>query len=202
MAEVEQIRLGIFQVNCYFLHQDKHILCIDPCANMKRIEQYLLQYPDHILDGICLTHGHFDHIGAVDDLVRKYQCPIYLSKEDEYLATHKEVNFMGNRFATITSKITTYPSNHVTIGVFDLSVYDTPGHTEGSVCLGWKQYLFTGDTLFKESVGRTDLYGGSNVKLKQSLELLKQLNPDYLIYPGHSEHSTLQQELLNNPYLQ
>lgn len=202
MAQVEQIRLGIFQVNCYFLHEGNHILCIDPGANMKKIEQYLEQYPQHIFDGICLTHGHFDHIGAVDELVKKYQCPVYLSNEDVYLATHKEVNFMGNRFATIASDIQCYPTGAFTIGAFDLIVYDTPGHTEGSVCLGWKNYLFTGDTLFKDSVGRTDLYGGSNSKQKQSLEFLKTLDSNYMIYPGHAEISTLQQELLMNPYLQ
>ena len=201
MKKVECLRLGIFQVNCYFLHNGNHILCIDPGANIKKIQQYLEQYPDSVLDGICLTHGHFDHVGAVDELVKLYHCPVYLSGEDEYLARTKKLNFMGARWAIITCPIKEYPIGKFTIGAFSLEVIDTPGHTAGSVCLVWDDCLFSGDTLFKNSVGRTDLYSSNDGQLKQSLEVLKGLHPDMKVYPGHADFTTIHEELLFNPYL-
>ena len=202
MNKVECIRLGLFQVNCYFLHKDNHILCIDPGANPNKVISYLEQYPDSILDGICLTHGHFDHLGAVDELVAKYHCPVYLSLDDEKLARSKELNYMGSRWAIITCPIIGYPIGKFTVGNFTLEVIDTPGHTAGSVCLVWENCLFSGDTLFKDSVGRTDLYSSNDGQLKQSLEVLKGLPYDLVVYPGHAEFTTIYDEIVNNPFLQ
>jgi len=198
--KIETIKLGIFQANCYILHKDKQMLCIDPGANPKKLFQYLDQFPDEELVAICLTHGHFDHIGAVDELVAKYHCPVYLSAEDSFLATHKEVNFSATRSAEISGTIKAYPEQYMKIGVFEFEILDTPGHTAGSVCLLFDGFIFTGDTLFKESVGRTDLFSGSESKLKQSLKLLKSLDMNLTVYPGHAESTSIQTELLNNPY--
>jgi len=134
-------------------------------------------------------------------LVKKYHCPVYLSKDDEYLARTKEINFLVNRWAIITCPIVEYPIGKVTIGEFTLEVIDTPGHTAGSVCLLWNDCLFSGDTLFKNSVGRTDLYSSNAGQLKQSLHVLMGLHPDIKVYPGHAESTTIYDEILNNPYL-
>ena len=199
--KIDTIKLGIFQANCYILHLDNHMLCIDPGANSAKLFAYFEQYPDEVLDAICLTHGHFDHIGAVDDLVNRFHCPVYLSSEDNFLATHKEVNFSATRSAEIKGTIKSYPIKEMKVGPFEFVIIDTPGHTAGSVCLLFNDCIFTGDTLFKESVGRTDLFSGSDNKLKQSLNTLKSLDMSLIVYPGHAESTSIQAELINNPYL-
>lgn len=202
MKDVECLKLGLFQVNCYILYEQGSVVCIDPGANDKKVIEWLKQYPEPRLDAILLTHGHFDHIGAVDALVSQFHCPVYLAEADAYLATHEAINRMGNRTASLHVPFQPYPLHSLTIGPFTFTIYDTPGHTEGSVCLQWKQYLFSGDTVFKNSVGRTDLYGGSNSKLKQSLTALKDvLDPRLIVYPGHAESTVWSDELGANPYL-
>ena len=169
MMRIDSLTVGLWQVNCYMIHKDGHILCIDPGASTKRLVSYLEQFPEETLDAILLTHGHFDHIGAVNELVETYHCPVYLSPEDDKLVHTLSVNSIGKHGAVLNHPYTPYPYGSLTIGPFEIAVYDTPGHTEGSVCLQMEDHLFSGDTVFRQSVGRTDLYGGSNVKLNQSL---------------------------------
>ena len=198
--KIDILKVGIFQVNCYILENENELLCIDAGANFKKISE-CIDSKNKKLVGICLTHGHFDHIGAVDELVAKYNCPVYLSSEDLYLATHKEINFMNSRSAEITGEIFEYPVGKLKIGSFEFEIIDTPGHTEGSVCLLFDKCIFTGDTLFKNSVGRTDLYSSSDVKLKTSLKQIIALDYDLIVYPGHADSTTIKDEIENNPYL-
>ena len=201
MEEIITLPVGIFQANCYLLFNKNEIVVIDPGGGFRKIQQKLDSFPEDKVLAILLTHGHLDHIGAVDELVKNYNCPVYLSKDDEILAKDPELNKIYERSSKISSPIKNYPVGKLELGSFKFAVYDTPGHTAGSVCLEWKNYLFTGDTLFAGDVGRTDLYSGSETALKSSLKVIAGLNPDLIVLPGHGESSTLEKELLINKYL-
>lgn len=197
MEKVIQVVLSMMQTNCYLIKENGHVLIVDPASSPNRILSMIEE--NEVVDGILLTHGHFDHIGAADALKKKLRCPIYLHEFDRRLATDVSIDrFMSD--VVVKSELSYYKEGVQQIGTFELNVMHTPGHTDGSVCIGYKQHLFTGDTLFYCSVGRTDLYSGSDAKLKQSLRYLSELHPDTLIYPGHGQTSVLQFELQHNPY--
>lgn len=196
--EIRTLTLGLYQTNTYLIINNDEVIVIDPVAKAERI-QALLKEGEKII-AICLTHGHFDHIGAVDDLVNLNQCPVYIHELDYALTQDPEKNYSQTKKIKLKSKINYY-NDSMEIGSFKFDVLHTPGHTSGSVCLRFKDILFTGDTLFKGSIGRTDLYGANPQEMKQSLRLLRSLKDDYRIYPGHEESTTLFDELKRNPYL-
>lgn len=196
--EIRTLTLGIYQTNTYLVVNNNDVIVIDPVSKADRI-QSLLNAEETIV-GICLTHGHFDHIGAVDDLVNIYHCPVYIHEDDLELTQDPEKNYSQTKKIKLKSKLTVY-SDKMKIQSFDFDVIHTPGHTKGSVCLRFDNNLFTGDTLFKGSIGRTDLYGASTQEMKQSLRILRSLNENYIIYPGHDGSTTLFDELKRNPYL-
>ncbi len=186
------------QTNCYLLKENGHVLIIDPASSTNRILSALDE--DDVVDGIVLTHGHFDHIGAVDMLKKRLHCPVYIHCLDEKLARDVRIDRFGTDIA-VKSPLSLIDGGIVNIGAFELEILHTPGHTDGSICIGYKNHLFTGDTLFENSVGRCDLYSGSESKLKQSLRILCERNPHTLIYPGHGKTTVLLNELKMNPYL-
>ena len=196
--EVRQIVVGIYQTNCYLLIEDNHCLIIDPG---KKAERIIEQIGDIKVDAICLTHGHFDHIGAVDELVNYYGCDIYIEKDDEKLIKNCPYNKMDGYTGKITHDVKYYKLGNMKIGHFDLNIIKVSGHTDGSVLLIYKDIMFAGDTIFKGSIGRTDLYSGSESKMHQSLKLIKELNLNLIIYTGHGENTTLEEELKYNYYL-
>ena len=195
---IEHFVLGPIGTNTYLLTEGKDALLIDPASKAEKLIGIL---GDYNLIGILLTHGHFDHIKAVDGLYEHYHCPVYLHHDDEYLARDK---YAGESFGIVSyiTCDTIHPKQGKTkIGPFEFEVIYTPGHTRGSLIYVFADSIFTGDTLFKGSVGRTDLDGGDQRQLKDSLRTFKQFDKDYNIYPGHEDFSTLSYELANNPYL-
>jgi len=196
--EIRTLTLGIYQTNTYLVVNNNEVIVIDPVSKADRI-QSLLNANETIV-GICLTHGHFDHIGAVDDLVNIYHCPVYIHEDDLELTQDPEKNYSQTKKIKLKSKLSVY-SDRMKIQSIDFEVIHTPGHTKGSVCLMFENNLFTGDTLFKGSIGRTDLYGANPQEMKQSLRTLRSLNENYVIYPGHDGSTTLFDELKRNPYL-
>ena len=197
---VERYVMGVFATNTYFVGDDKEVIIIDPAGKTEKVES-LLQ--DRKPVAILLTHGHFDHIKAVDGLHKKYNCPIYLNKEDEKIArSAKQGEVFGiNNSAHISSPINYLEQGPLKIGNFTFEVIFTPGHTSGSVCYQIDNCLFTGDTLFHLSCGRTDLYSGNDREMKSSLRILKELSDDLLVYPGHEDTSTLKIEKEFNPFM-
>jgi len=190
--------MGPIETNTYVLVIDDEALIIDPAGKGEKVIELL---KDLKLQGILLTHGHFDHIKACDELHEHYGCPIYLMKEDEELARDK---YSGESFGLtsyIYSPIEYLNEGQMSIGKFKFEVIKTPGHTEGSCLYKFDKDLFTGDTLFKMSIGRTDLKGGDHRKIKQSLQIIKSLDPGLIVHPGHESESILSFELENNPYL-
>lgn len=196
--EIRTLKLGVYQTNTYILLNNNLAIIIDPVSKADRI-QAILKENERVV-AICLTHGHFDHIGAVDDLVDLYQCPVYIHEDDFDLTQDPEKNYSQTKKIKLKAKLQFY-KDIMQIESFIFEVFHTPGHTKGSVCLKFDNDLFTGDTLFKGSIGRTDLFGGNSQQMKQSLRFIRSLNQDYTIYPGHDSVTTLFEELKYNPFL-
>lgn len=196
--ELKTVKVGILQTNCYILSQNGKAVIIDPGAKAERILMALGENTEVL--AILLTHAHFDHIGAIPDILAVHPCPIYLNEEDEPLMKDPQLNYSFPKRFTIEQKTRPYPSR-LSLGEFTFEVVETPGHTDGSVCLIMENMMFSGDTLFMQSVGRTDLRTGNPTKMKQSLKKLKALDQNYVVYPGHDDPTTLNEEKQHNIYL-
>ena len=193
--EIIPLALGDYMTNCYILRQENSKECciLDPGYEAGRILS-LLEEKQLTPEAILLTHGHFDHVGAVKDLAAETDCEVYISAADLSLPpmiTNGSLYYTG-----------TYPENgSLTIAGLSFRVIPTPGHTPGSVCLMVEDALFSGDTLFAGSCGRTDLPGGSWSSISASLKKLAALPGDYRVFPGHGAATTLEYERRCNPYL-
>jgi len=196
--EIKRFVLGPMETNTYLLSIGNDAILIDPASKPEKLINILENYK---LNAILLTHGHFDHIKAVDGLYEYYQCPVYMNMADEYLARDK---YSGSEFgyvSYISCPINDLKEGTMNIGPFNFEVIFTPGHSEGSVIYVFEDSIFTGDTLFRLTVGRTDLKGSDPRKLKESLRIFKNFDKDYKIYPGHDMPSLLSFELSNNYFL-
>lgn len=197
--DITGLSVGCFGANCYLLNNGDDALMIDPGGDAKELVQ-LLNKKQLSLRAILLTHGHFDHIGAVPDLARKYDVPVVLAEADQALY-HSPANCFPP-FPCVPDLPETTPDVPVIEGL-ECDVIATPGHSQGSVCYRFGGHLFTGDTLFRLSVGRTDLPGGDGRQLMKSIrERLWVLGDDVQVYPGHGEPTTIGHERQHNPYLQ
>lgn len=195
MYNIKKIVVGFNYENCYILEDNNKCIIIDPGSNPEKIDSYIEYEPLAIL----LTHGHFDHVNAVDKLVDKYNCKVYMNHEDIMLINYKDK--YKNKRGSVRHNIIDLKDGPLNISNFNFEIYETSGHTLGSVIIRYENVLFTGDTLFNYSIGRCDLEGGSDSKMKQSLKFIKTLDPNFIIYPGHGDSSTLDFEFKNNPFL-
>ncbi len=189
---IQTLALGAYQTNCYILTRGSDALVIDPGYEADTILDALQGLE---LKAVLLTHGHFDHVGAVKDLAAETGCAVYIHAAE---GTMPPMMTAGPLYYTHTygegDTISPIP------GV-NLTVLHTPGHTPGSVCLLCGQDLFSGDTLFAGSCGRVDLPGGDPAQMIQSLSRLASLQADYRVHPGHGESTTLAREKRYNPYM-
>ena len=193
--ELKVFPLGSYQTNCYMAWGDGSDSCIliDPGYE----PEYLLEQlrsNRKTLAAILLTHGHFDHVGGVKELVAETGCKVYLC-EHEKLAP---MLTNGMLYYTDTYK----EGDTLQLAGLTLQVLHTPGHTPGSVCLLCEDVLFSGDTLFAGTCGRTDLPGGSYNEIVQSLARLAALPGDPKVLPGHGSASTMERERKTNPFMQ
>ena len=195
MLQIHTLPLGDYQTNCYILHQEGNRDCvvIDPGYEPEIILSYLSE-KGLTLRAILLTHGHFDHVGAVRELAAQTDCRVYLNPKD---LSMPPMLTAGPLYYTNTYG----EGDLLDIAGISFQVLETPGHTPGSVCLMAEQNLFSGDTLFSGSCGRTDLPGGDYRAMKESLKRLAALKEDYAVYPGHGSNTTLAWEQKTNPYL-
>ena len=200
--------LGPIQTNCYFLldMEEKTAVIVDPADRADQIGRALSQLGVS-LQAIWLTHGHFDHIGAADELRSRYGAPITASLTEREVLMDPRMNLSSVHGRGITLEADRYVSDGEIIsdGPFTAKVLLTPGHTPGGVCyyLEKEEMLLCGDTLFEGSVGRWDFPGGNYNVLMASLEKkISPLPPQTAIFPGHGQGSTIERERLYNPYLQ
>lgn len=191
--EMKTLPLGDFQTNCYILRQtgSRECLVIDPGYDCPQLWQALEGLE---VAAVLLTHGHFDHVGAVGALAMEYDCPVYLGRGELNLPPAMSAGPIG--YTALLAQ-----GQEVEAAGIKLWVMETPGHSPGSVCLVGEDRIFTGDTLFAGSCGRTDFPGSDPAQMKQSLSRLSQMPGEYAIYPGHGESSTLCMEKRYNPYL-
>ena len=195
MLKTYALALGAYQTNCYIIHDEASTSCcvIDPGYDADLVLSKL----DSLgltLEAILLTHGHFDHVGAVKELAAETGCAVYLHPED---LTMPPMMTAGPLYYT-----NTYAEGiRLTLAGLDITVLHTPGHTPGSVCLLVENTIFSGDTLFQGSCGRTDLPGGDWATITKSLRRLAALEGNFWVYPGHGGSTTLRDEKRYNPYM-
>lgn len=191
--------------NCYIVPTEKsNCVIIDPAGEYGNI---IVTLEENGLNptALLLTHGHFDHIAACHELIEKYKTPLYIHKSDEIMLTDSEkaLAYFVPEMAYFPLKADFFVNDGDELDFDNLhfTVMHTPGHTKGSVCYFVDNMIFTGDTLFAGSVGRTDCYSGNPQKQKESLAKLKTIDGFYKIYPGHGQPTDLPYEKMSNPYL-
>lgn len=205
--KVEKFVTGIISTNCYLAvnEETRQTAVIDPAA----CPSYLM---GHIkseglkIEAVLLTHGHFDHIMGLDGFLKEYDVPVYLHRDDEQLIKDPGLNQSGVYTSGYTFGSATYIEDNETLKTagFEFKVLHTPGHTPGGVCYyaEAEKVLFSGDTLFQCSVGRTDFPLGSMSDLVRGIrEKLMVLPDDVLVYPGHMGETTIGYEKSHNPFL-
>lgn len=203
---LENIVVGSYMVNCYLTGDSdtKEIIIIDPGFKPEDIIN-AIEEKDFIPVAIVLTHGHGDHIGAVEELIAKYQVPLFIHKFDEELikgGTSSFTKMMHGRDIILKADKYLSDGDIVTAGKMEYKVLHTPGHTRGGICLVCEDAIFSGDTLFRGSIGRTDFPGGSYDEIINSIKTkLLDYPDDTKVFPGHNSPSTIGYEKKNNPFL-
>lgn len=209
MLKIEQMELGPVQTNCYLVsNADKECLIFDPGEEAPKIKG-LLKKRGFTPLAILLTHAHFDHIGAVDDLRDDYGIPAYLHYLEREWLGRPNLNGSGKYAALPDYRIKEADrlitdEKKLDIGSFTMDLLHTPGHSPGSITFSFKEegFAIVGDTLFRGSIGRTDLIDGSEVKLLQSIrQSILSLPGGTVLFPGHGPGTTPEEERETNPFL-
>ncbi|MFC1567085.1 MBL fold metallo-hydrolase [bacterium] len=202
---IERFVVGPLETNCYFCidENSKECVVIDPGYDGEKLIRFI-KSENLTVKYILNTHGHGDHIGANLKLKEFTHAPICIHNADKDFLIDSNQNLSSQFGASIISPkcdITLSESTELKFGNYKINVLETPGHTLGSVCFIIDDIMFSGDTLFKESIGRTDLVHSSHHKMISSLKKLLTLEIDYKIFPGHFESTTLEHERSNNSFL-
>lgn len=200
---IKKLILGNMEENCYVVYNnERHCFIVDPGAQGQKIAKFV-QEQELKIDGIVLTHGHFDHIGAVDYLYDKFHCLIYTHQETIALLQDSSLNLSCFETPLVIRAPIICVDTNVKIGDFELVWMLLEGHCQGSSMIYYPQedIIFSGDVLFKGSIGRFDFPTSSHFETKKSLEVIKSLQFDARVLPGHGEETTLEIEKKTNPYL-
>lgn len=206
MLEVQRIVTGTIEENCYLITNEEKMLIVDPGNKGAQIIEAIEATGKRPL-AILLTHTHYDHIGALEELRKKYELPVYVSPlEQEWLGNpihnlsglmrHNDIPDVICQPAEFEFELRNYQ-----IDDFEFEVVATPGHSIGGVSFIFENFVVTGDALFKGSIGRSDLYTGNQAQLLESIQTqLFTLPDELLVYPGHREPTTIGYEKATNPF--
>ena len=198
--------LNDFTENTYIVNEKEDAYIIDPGTNFTGIKEYIDDSKFNIL-GILLTHGHFDHITAVNKLVSEYDCKVFIHELERDFLFDPNLNLSGLTYDRFVLKdktaVITFTDNfEFKFKRESLVVVHTPGHSRGSVCYKYKNVLFSGDTLFKGSIGRTDLPTSNKADIQRSVnKIVKICRDNTIVYPGHGHFTTILNEKYDNPYI-
>ena len=196
--QIRTLEVGWLQTNCYVVTPDEGGLCvvIDPGGDSSVILDYI---EDNRLTcaAILLTHGHFDHCMGVAPLLEEISAPLYMSSED----INRDIGNAGFTFVPPDDTHDVEDGDVLTFGSLRFEAIACPGHTPGGLTYKIEDTLFTGDTLFRQSIGRTDFPAGDPAAMRRSLMRLRELPGNFDVLPGHGGQSTLDFERGSNPYM-
>ena len=199
MLKIGKIVMGSVQTNCYFLYQEdeKKIIVVDPADRGEYLYNAFKEAGLEVA-AILLTHAHFDHIGAVESLKVKYNIPVYVHNGE---IENSKIN--NNVYSKLPSDCNVVSDNDIlSFNNIKIKCIYTPGHSKGGMCFLIEDNIFTGDTLFQGSIGRTDFISGDYDTLINSIEeKLMVLDKNTKVYPGHGPSSTIIYERMRNPFL-
>ena len=203
--KITRMPVGMIRANCYIIENDsKNAAAVDPGDEFEKIDAFLTEN-GLTLKKILLTHGHFDHVGAAAQLQEKYGAKVYVHADDAVMLTDRRKSLADDMpyyvYRPVEEYTTIDEGDKIELDELCFEVLHTPGHTKGGVCFRCGNALFTGDTLFKMSMGRTDFPGGSLKEIFLSLGRLGKIKENLEVYPGHNETSTLDFERKNNVYM-
>ena len=195
MLKTHILTLGLYQTNTYIIHdgQSKTCCVIDPGYEADTVLDHCEKLGLNV-EAILLTHGHFDHVGAVKEIAAETDCRVYLHTADLTMPPMMTAGALHYTDAYTDG-------TQLDLAGLSIGVIHTPGHTPGSVCLVCEQSIFSGDTLFAQGCGRTDLPGGDWATIVASLNRLSKIEGNFWVYPGHGPSTTLAQEKRYNPYM-
>ncbi|AFM71403.1 MBL fold metallo-hydrolase [Enterococcus hirae] len=203
---IEQIKTGMIEENCYLVYNDEALLIIDPGEDAAKIKTQIEKTQQQPV-AILLTHTHYDHIGAVEELRQFYQIPVYVSPLEQSWLGDPILNLSGLGRHDDIANIIVSPAEYefemkpYRLGNMTFRVVPTPGHSIGSVSFIFDDFVVSGDALFKGSIGRTDLYTGNLEKLLHSIQTQLFVLPDeFAVYPGHGDATTIEHEKRTNPF--
>jgi hydroxyacylglutathione hydrolase len=207
MPIVACVTVGMLEENCYLYAcpKTREAVIIDPGDEAERILG-MIQQQKLIPKYIVNTHGHFDHICAIDEISEVYPVPLAIHPADLLMYTDERNALLHGRSAPLVKRkpdILLQEGDQITFGTLTLKVLHTPGHSPGSICLVSESHcIFSGDTLFQRGIGRTDLPGGDHAQIEQSIRTkLYTLEDDLVVFPGHGEPTTIAEEKYENPFV-
>ncbi|MDD3839780.1 MAG: MBL fold metallo-hydrolase [Clostridia bacterium] len=202
--DVKIYQNGLLQENCYLVYDQDIGVVIDPGGSGNLINDFISKKGLSI-KYILLTHGHYDHIGAVKEVKDFTKAQVAIHKNDSKMLTDPSKNlslYSKVQHDRINPDLMLEEDMVLGCGRFNIVVLHTPGHSLGSCCFVIQKMIFTGDTIFAGSIGRTDFVGGSHESIMDSINnKLLVYDDDYLIYPGHGPSSTIGKEKRQNPFL-
>ena len=207
MLRVEHNIIGMCGTNTYYIFDEntKKAIIVDPAGDAQRLIDRVAKLDITPVD-VFITHGHFDHILAVDEIRDKYQIPVYAGEDEKTVLHDPEANLTGlylGMSMVVDADVYLKDGEEFTVGDFKVKAIFVPGHTVGGTCYYFEEHkiLISGDTLFNESVGRTDFPGGSTSALINGIkDKLFTLPEDVTVYPGHMDSTTIGYEKKYNPF--
>lgn len=205
--KIEKFIVGILSTNCYLISnsETKQAVIIDPSMYSRKLREHIVNEGLKV-EAVLLTHGHFDHIMGLDELLKDYDVPVYVHEDDKETINSVTLNLSRIYTGGYTFSDAKYikDGDVLSFAGYDFKVIHTPGHTPGGVCyyVESEGVLFSGDTLFQNSIGRSDFENSSTSDLVHSVrDKIFKLPDDVVVYPGHMGETTLEHEKKYNPYV-